>query len=104
VAGPRSLARVAAIGALAVGLVALVIVFAISLGGGEEGNGDNTQGGGAGKAQPRQNKTARIYVVKPGDTLSTIAAKTGVGVEELQLLNPDIDPQVMHSGQRVRLR
>jgi LysM domain len=104
VAGPSSLARLAAIGALAVGLVALVIVFAVSLGGGEEGNGDNTQGGGAGKAQPRQNKNATIYVVKPGDTLSTIAAKTGVGVEELQLLNPDIDPQVMHSGQRVRLR
>ena len=102
-ASGNSPARLAAIAALAVGLVALVIVFAASLGGGDEGAG-NSQGGGAGQTQPRQNRTARIYVVKPGDTLSTIAAKTGVGVAELQRLNPDIDPQVMRSGQRVRLR
>jgi LysM repeat protein len=95
----QSPARLAAIAALAVGLVALVIVFSASLGGDDGGGSRNT-----GQAQPRQNRTARIYVVKPGDTLTTIAAKTGVGVEELQRLNPNIDPQVMRSGQRVRLR
>jgi LysM repeat protein len=42
--------------------------------------------------------------VKPGDSLSVISEKTGVGVETLQRLNPEIDPQVLRSGERVRLR
>jgi LysM domain len=99
--GANQPARMAAIGALVVGLVVLVIVFAASLGGGDGSDG-GPRGGRA--AKTRQDRAARIYVVKPGDTLTTIAAKTGIGVEELQSLNPDIDPQVLRSGQRVRLR
>jgi LysM repeat protein len=45
-----------------------------------------------------------IYVVKTGDTLGAIAEKTGVPVERLQELNPELDPQALVSGQKIKLR
>jgi LysM repeat protein len=44
------------------------------------------------------------YVVKTGDTLGSIAEKTGVPVTRLQELNPQLDPQALVSGQKIRLR
>lgn len=44
------------------------------------------------------------YVVKVGDTLGSISAKTGVPVAKLQELNPQLDPQALVSGQKIRLR
>jgi hypothetical protein len=44
------------------------------------------------------------YVVKEGDTLGSISEETGVPVEELQELNPELDPQALVTGQEVRLR
>jgi LysM repeat protein len=46
----------------------------------------------------------RVYVVRSGDTLVTIAARTGVPIEELLSLNPSIDPQGLVTGQRLKLR
>ena len=46
----------------------------------------------------------KSYTVKEGDTLSAIAMKTGVSVEEIQQLNPDIDVQALQPGERLRLR
>jgi LysM repeat protein len=45
-----------------------------------------------------------IYVVKTGDTLGSIAEKTGIPVERLQELNPELDPQALVSGQKIKLR
>ena len=44
------------------------------------------------------------YVVKTGDTLGSIAEKTGVPVSTLQELNPELDPQALVSGQKIKLR
>jgi LysM repeat protein len=44
------------------------------------------------------------YTVKPGDTLGMIAEETGVSVAELQELNPELDPQSLTVGDRIRLR
>ena len=44
------------------------------------------------------------YTVRTGDTLATIAEKTGVPVERIQELNPNLDPQALVSGQRIKLR
>jgi LysM domain len=44
------------------------------------------------------------YVVKEGDTLGSISEETGVPVEQLQELNPELDPQALVTGQEVRLR
>lgn len=45
-----------------------------------------------------------FFVVKAGDTLAGIAQTTGVPVETLQELNPNLDPQALVSGQRIRLK
>jgi LysM repeat protein len=42
--------------------------------------------------------------VRPGDNLASIAQEAGIPLEELQSLNPELDPQGLVSGQRVRLR
>ena len=45
----------------------------------------------------------RVYVVKPGDTLSVIADETGQTLETIEQLNPDVDPQALQTGQRLKL-
>lgn len=45
-----------------------------------------------------------VYVVKTGDTLAAIATKVGLGVEQLMELNPEIDPQALVSGQKIKLK
>jgi LysM repeat protein len=46
----------------------------------------------------------RTYVVKPGDTLSGIAATTGVPLATLTRLNEDLDSQSLQAGQHIKLR
>ncbi|MEX2194474.1 MAG: LysM domain-containing protein [Thermoleophilaceae bacterium] len=45
-----------------------------------------------------------VYVVKEGDTLGAISETVGISVEQLQELNPDLDPQALVSGQQIKLR
>ena len=52
----------------------------------------------------RERKGPRRYTVKPGDTPSSIAEETGVPLEEILRLNPDLDPQTLSPGQRIKLR
>jgi teichoic acid transport system ATP-binding protein len=44
------------------------------------------------------------YLVRSGDNLSAISARTGVTVVQIEQLNPGLDPIVLHPGQRIRLR
>jgi LysM repeat protein len=53
---------------------------------------------------PSRRAGQRVYVVKSGDTLAAIAEKTGVPIEQLQALNPELDPRALVTGQRVTLR
>jgi LysM repeat protein len=48
----------------------------------------------------------KYYVVKGGDTLSAIAAKTGVSMTTLTSLNRSLEssPNSLQTGQRLRLR
>jgi LysM repeat protein len=46
----------------------------------------------------------RFYVIKAGDSLSGIAAKTGVSIAKLERLNPSIDPNALQTGARILLR
>ena len=52
----------------------------------------------------RERKGPRRYRVKTGDTPSSIAEKTGVPLEQILRLNPDLDPQTLAPGQRIKLR
>jgi LysM repeat protein len=47
---------------------------------------------------------AKFYVVRPDDTLSKIAARTGVALSTLEALNPNVNPDALHPAQRLRLR
>ena len=89
-------------------LVAFAFALFSILGGG--GGGDEEP---ATNNQPRATATAtakkeakrkrKVYVVKPGDTPSGIAEKTGVSLEQLEEANPDLDPQLLAPGQRIRI-
>lgn len=76
---------------------------------------DSDETGGAGTTErtttnpPAQTerqagRRRRNYTVQTGDTLGAIAEKTGVSVERLLVLNPELDPQALVAGQRIRLR
>ena len=52
---------------------------------------------------PAAKRKRKVYVVKPGDTPSGIAEKTGVSLEQLEKANPDLDPQLLAPGQRIRI-
>jgi LysM repeat protein len=59
---------------------------------------------GDGEEEPTRRKGPRRYTVKPGDTPSSIAEETGIPLTEILRLNPDLDPQTLSPGQRLRLR
>ena len=44
------------------------------------------------------------YVVKAGDTMSAISRRLGISIHELIALNPDVDPDVIHVGDLLRVR
>lgn len=44
------------------------------------------------------------YTVQVGDTLGSIASKTGVPLDQIESLNPNVDPHAMVTGQKIRLK
>jgi len=52
----------------------------------------------------KQKKIPRRYTIRANDTLSAIADRFGLSVEELETLNPDLDPQGLVAGQKIKLR
>jgi LysM repeat protein len=46
---------------------------------------------------------ARYYVIQDGDTLGGIAGKYGTSVEQLLTFNPDLDPNALQPGTRIRV-
>jgi Tfp pilus assembly protein FimV len=56
------------------------------------------------RSERRARRNRRNYTVKAGDTLGAIAEQTGVSVERLLVLNPELDPQALVAGQRIKLR
>jgi LysM repeat protein len=60
---------------------------------------DRTSTGGD-KAKPKP----ATYTIKANDTLSGIADAHGTTVDRLLELNPEIDPQGLVAGQKIKLR
>lgn len=96
-------------------LIAVAVVVAVMVLGsgvvGEEGT-DNSAGTSDLPAATdrtttsgRQAKRAPArYTIKANDTLSGIAAEHGTTVDRLQELNPELDPQGLVAGQKIKLR
>jgi spore germination protein YaaH len=57
-----------------------------------------------GQTETDQRRRRRFYRIKPGDLLESIAARFDTTVERLVELNPEIDPQALTVGERIRLR
>jgi LysM repeat protein len=97
---------------LVLSAVVFLVVIVASLDGGS--GSVESERSPASRQQPRRSERTdkarnrraerRVYVVKSGDTLATIAARTGVPIEELQALNPELDPRSLVTGQRIKLR
>jgi LysM repeat protein len=98
---PQNPLRIIVPASIAAFAVLVIIVIAMSLGGGSES--DSRSSTAEGQQQTVQTQR-RFYTVKRGDSLGAIAEKTGVSIEELQALNPDVDPQALIAGQRLKLR
>ena len=74
------------------GTTAVTPVSASSTTGASSGDGDaDSDDTGAGTAVPASTSTSGAYVVQPGDTLSAIAARSGVSVDALAAAN-GLDP------------
>jgi LysM repeat protein len=52
---------------------------------------------------PLPSPTPFTYTVKSGDTISSIALKFGVSIEDLQAANPEISPNTMPIGQVIKI-
>jgi LysM repeat protein len=52
----------------------------------------------------KQKRRPANYTIKANDTLSGIAERNGTTVERLQELNPELDPQGLVAGQKIKLR
>jgi LysM repeat protein len=88
-------------------LVACAIAVLVIVGGNSGGGGSKSHK--ATTATTTQTTTRatkhhkRTYIVKNGDVLSQIAIKTGVPLSTIQQLNPNVDAQSLHAGQKLKL-
>jgi LysM repeat protein len=92
--------------ALALAGAVVVVIVAISSSSLSDSDSSTKSGkGNGGQSQKIRPKTkAKTYVVKGGDTLVSIAHRTGVPVGHILALNPDVDPQILIAGQTLQLR
>jgi LysM repeat protein len=56
------------------------------------------------KKAPKPKPKPATYSVQAGDNLGTIAEKTKTPIETLQELNPELDPQALVTGQKIKLK
>lgn len=85
----------------------MIVVIAAALGGGDDGGGSGGGSGHAGHVKQSQAPpahTPKTYEVQSGDTLTSIAHETGVSVAVILKLNPGVDPQILISGEKLKLR
>jgi LysM repeat protein len=97
-------ARILAAIALVAAVVAIVIAVSSALNGHSD-NGSKHSTKTAQQEQPQKPRTkAKTYTVKSGDTLISIAHKTGIPVAEILALNPEVDPQILIAGESLKLK
>ena len=99
--GGRLAARVLAPLAIVACLVAVAAVISANTSSSEE---EGSKRAPRTQQVDRKKDLPEEYVVEPGDTVSGIAEETGVSVDALLRLNPDLDPQTLNSGETIKLR
>jgi LysM repeat protein len=87
-----------AAGALLTFLAAAVLIVMIGPSIGFKAAGKATSSSGAATRRP-----APWWIVRSGHTYREIAEKTGLTVDQLEALNPNVDPPSLDPGQRLQL-
>ena len=84
----------------------MIVVIATALGGGDMAAAPATARATLGtRSRARLTvHTPKSYEVQSGDTLTSIAHETGVPVAVILRLNPGVDPQILISGEKLKLR
>ena len=102
---PRNIAtRVFAALALIAVLVAVIAVISSGLSGSDEKDGERRERRERVERTEPEELKSDVYVVEPGDTVTSISEKTGVSIEAIEQLNPELDAQTLNSGQEIKLR
>jgi LysM repeat protein len=73
-------------------------------GGGDSGQPAQSTASPHGEGSGKKRKPRRSYTVKSGDTPSGIAEKVNVPLDQILELNPDLDPQTLTPGTKIKLR
>jgi LysM repeat protein len=99
-------ARVIAVTTLVVAFIVAIVVIAGALGGGDSnGSGKHKHGSHATHGtEEAEREVPATYVVKSGDTLVAISHRFGVPLVRIQELNPEVDPQILIAGEKLKLR
>ena len=98
-----AVARIRAALALVAAVVAVVVIVSGTTGNDSSHKGKNSTAQ-AKKHHHHHRTKAKTYEVQEGDTLVSIAHKTGIPLAELEALNPAIDPQTLIVGEILKLR
>jgi hypothetical protein len=96
----RIIAALALVGAA----IVLIVAIASNTGGGGDSSGNRYPAHAAKRDQRPRKPPPAVYTVQTGDTLTSIAHETGVPVAEILTLNPEVDPQILIAGEKLKLR
>jgi LysM repeat protein len=96
-------ARALAVLALIAALVLVVVALGGALGGSGDSNGQGRGENASRRAEPKKPSPAS-YEIQSGDTLIAIARRTGVSLARIEMLNPQVDPQILIAGETLKLR
>src|SRR5688572_8918226 len=102
--GTNPIARVLAVLAVVVSILALGVVVATSLGG-DDGESSDSGATGAAECNPKAGAAvdAGYYIIKPAENLEVIAARTCLDADTLAELNPDLDPFALQADSCLNL-
>ncbi|MFY9489197.1 MAG: LysM domain-containing protein [Solirubrobacterales bacterium] len=67
-------------------------------------NQNSDDQGGSADSTGATGPTKATYRVKSGDSFAAIAEETGVDVDVLSELNPEVDPRALQPGQKLKLK
>jgi LysM repeat protein len=87
-----------------IALIGAAIAIGAVVSGATDDSASKAQYGKSQKEPKKHRTTAAFYVVESGDTLIGIAHKTGIPIRELEELNPEVDPQLLNAGEKLKLK
>jgi LysM repeat protein len=97
-------ARVFAVTALVIAFVVAVVAISVALSGGDSNGSGSGRHGGKQAHKTHRKHVPASYEIESGDTLISIAHRTGVPVRTIEQLNPEVDPQILVAGEQLKLR